>query len=258
MIYWIIGVAVVLILLAIWIGIANKNNGNNDKVNDGTQTENNITTENNTAGQDNVTTENNTASQDNTTTGNNTDNQDVNLTNYLNEQNAIMENMMVSMENVQGTGNAAVDFLYGMIPHHESAIDMAESLLKYGGQNEEIKTIAENIIVTQSEEIQQMQSLISDFEESLDVDTQKEEAYLQDYNNMIHSNMSHNMNTFGSVDEAFADGMIMHHQMAVDMSNAILKYTDYENIKELAQNIINIQQKEIQQMQEILDNIKQS
>ena len=53
--------------------------------------------------------------------------------------------------------------------------------------------------------------------------------------------MSHQ--TFKNVDEAFAKGMITHHQMAIDMSETILKYTDNSTIKNMAENIIDTRQK---------------
>lgn len=41
----------------------------------------------------------------------------------------------------------------------------------------------------------------------------------------------------------------MHHQMDIDMSKSILKYTQEEKVRTLAQNIINTQEKEITTMQ---------
>ena len=61
-----------------------------------------------------------------------------------------------------------------------------------------------------------------------------------------------------TVDEAFAEGMIMHHQMAVDMARDILEYTDYEEIRTMAQNIIDVQEKEIAQMEKILNDQQES
>lgn len=66
--------------------------------------------------------------------------------------------------------------------------------------------------------------------------------------------MSHS--TFKNVDEAFAKGMIIHHQMAIDMSKAILKYTDNETIINMAENIITVQEEEIEEMENILKTIK--
>jgi hypothetical protein len=39
-----------------------------------------------------------------------------------------------------------------MIPHHQGAIDMARSLLRYG-HNEQLRRLAQEIIVTQQQEI---------------------------------------------------------------------------------------------------------
>ena len=72
--------------------------------------------------------------------------------------------------------------------------------------------------------------------------------------------MSHHINPSGvdNIDQAFAEGMIMHHQMAVDMARDILEYTDYEEIRTMAQNIIDVQEKEIAQMEKILNDQQES
>ena len=61
--------------------------------------------------------------------------------------------------------------------------------------------------------------------------------------------------TPANVEAAFAEGMIMHHQMAVEMAQAILGNTDEEQVTILAQSIIEAQQTEIAQMQDILKRV---
>jgi uncharacterized protein (DUF305 family) len=55
------------------------------------------------------------------------------------------------------TGNADIDFMNGMIPHHQGAIDMAKVLLKYG-KDAQTRKLAKQIIADQEKEIALMQA----------------------------------------------------------------------------------------------------
>jgi len=46
------------------------------------------------------------------------------------------------------------------------------------------------------------------------------------------------------------DAMIPHHQSAIEMAQVALEKSDNPKIKELAENIISAQQREIEQMRE--------
>lgn len=64
--------------------------------------------------------------------------------------------MMKGMH-VTFSGNADVDFVRHMIPHHEGAIDMAKLQLQFG-KDPELRKMAENIIRDQEKEIGEMRA----------------------------------------------------------------------------------------------------
>jgi uncharacterized protein (DUF305 family) len=53
------------------------------------------------------------------------------------------------------TGNADIDFVKGMIPHHKGAVDMAKIVLQYG-KDAALKKLAQDIITAQDKEIEFM------------------------------------------------------------------------------------------------------
>jgi len=68
---------------------------------------------------------------------------------------AAMMKMHQPMTSTEMSGDPTHDFIMMMIPHHQSAIDMAQVLLKEPNADPEIKQMAEKIISDQQKEIDQ-------------------------------------------------------------------------------------------------------
>ena len=73
-----------------------------------------------------------------------------------------MSLMDQGMENALMTGNPDHDFAAMMIPHHQGAVDMAKLELLYG-KDSALRRLAQEIIVTQEQEIAVMQMRLKQF-----------------------------------------------------------------------------------------------
>src|SRR5207249_8127029 len=73
---------------------------------------------------------------------------------FLSENELAMTKMTADMA-VKPTGDVDHDFVEMMVPHHQGAIDMAQAVLRHG-HNEQLRRLAQEIIVTQQQEIAAM------------------------------------------------------------------------------------------------------
>ena len=141
---WVIGICVALVIIvAVAAAFANNRSGSDDGQTSESQTE---STSASAASQ----TETGSREQASSNSGNAADHSGHNghmnasgddLSRYLTEQDSIMMNMMEDMVIREKSGNASLDFLRGMIPHHEAAIKMSESYLNYQGKSDELKPL---------------------------------------------------------------------------------------------------------------------
>jgi uncharacterized protein (DUF305 family) len=73
---------------------------------------------------------------------------------FVSAMNAAIRTMMTNMQ-IQPSADIDKEFVDAMVPHHRGAIEMAEAELRYG-RNEQTRRLAQEIIVTQQEEIAAM------------------------------------------------------------------------------------------------------
>lgn len=175
---------------------------------------------------------------------------------YLEEQDVVISDMLKNMR-VKPSGSAELDFLVSIIPHSEASVELSKNYLLFGGSNKELKSLANEIIEEQTEEIEDMRKLIRTIQQSGITDKEKENGYLNLYNKMIssHQHITEETEASSNVEKAYIEGMVIHHQMAADMAKAILRYSSHHEIKDIAEDILEMQMEEISQMEEIFNNM---
>ncbi|MBD2307273.1 DUF305 domain-containing protein [Chroococcidiopsis sp. FACHB-1243] len=151
--------------------------------------------------------------------------------------------------------NYDLRFIDAMRMHHQGAIEMAKEA-QQKSKRSEIKKLASSIIADQNREIGQMKQWRQAWypkagDKPMAYDT-KMGRMMQMSSNQMQGMMM--MGELGAADSQFdlrfINAMISHHESAVTMAQDALKKSQRPEIKQLAQEIINAQQKEIAQMKQ--------
>lgn len=140
-------------------------------------------------------------------------------------------------------------FVAGMVPHHESAIEMAE-IAKDLGESDFVASLADDIISSQSEEIETLgkvdEELAAEGVEPGDLGVPEHMTGMDGDTASLES--------ADPFDEAFIDMMVPHHQGAIVMARVELEQGQNAELKKLAQEIIDAQSREIEEMNEFRES----
>ena len=131
-----------------------------------------------------------------------------------------------------------------MIPHHEQAIQMSELAL-LNSNEPEILALANEIKAAQGPEIEQMKSWGSSMMGS-------HAGHMMDEGMLSDDEMAQLKDTKGAeFDRLFLEGMIKHHQGAIEMADMIIDSAN-EEAALLGKNIVESQSAEIERMRQLL------
>ncbi len=163
--------------------------------------------------------------------------------------------MHMGME-IEFTGTTDIDFLRGMIPHHQGAVDMANIVLEHG-KNGRTKDLAQRILNAQKREIRWMNQMLDRIETNHGLHTHPDAPSTLEFkqqNITMHEGM--NIDFSGNADIDFVKGMIPHHEGALAMARTVLKYGNDQNVRLFALDVITDQQREIREMKRWLKQLQ--
>lgn len=144
------------------------------------------------------------------------------------------------------SGAADQHFIVEMIPHHQGAIDMAKVALEKSKQPEILK-LASDIIAAQTKEINDMTTWYKNWY-GADVPPGGMGMHMGGMTGDLTVLRTKSGSDF---DREFLTQMIPHHEMAIMMAQMI-RSSERPEMRQLAENIVTSQAREIQMMREWL------
>jgi len=145
-------------------------------------------------------------------------------------------------------------FIDTMTPHHQEAADMAQVALNRS-TNEEVRQLAEAIIAAQTAEIEQMAEWrVEWYPEAPQMSDDQTMQMMEDVGmmSMESGDMLAELCDEETVDVTFLELMIPHHESAIAMAEAALTEAEHDELRELAEVIVETQSAEITLMRDLL------
>lgn len=134
-------------------------------------------------------------------------------------------------------------FVADMIPHHESAVEMAR-IAERRGQSTFVKELAADITRTQKSEITTMKGIASRLDAA---GVEAESLGIAEHEMGMDADVSR-LQTAKPFDRVFIDMMVPHHQGAIRMARVELAKGSNAEAKQLATDIVAAQAREIRAM----------
>ena len=139
-------------------------------------------------------------------------------------------------------------FIDAMVPHHEGAIEMATAAKEAGLSQPELVKVADDILATQQLEINTMKDWRGEWFGSSMIDPKGAAALGLSESQMGMQHDADALTTSGDIDTDFAQMMITHHQGAIEMAKLAADNAEHDEIKDLAEEIISAQERELEVM----------
>lgn len=159
-----------------------------------------------------------------------------------------MHAMMSRMEALPKTNDPEIDFPKMMILHHQGAINMGKVQIAEG-KNDSLKRFAQKMIRAQEMEIQELTAILS----KQTVNNSVPKFTMEQMDHMMKMDQMADVQLItGDIDNDFATLMILHHNSAIENSEAYLMYGHDEELIKMALKMIDDQKKEIKELSDWL------
>lgn len=176
---------------------------------------------------------------------------------YLNKANNIIKNMEKILSNVAITGDVDIDYLNQMIALHSEEIQLSVIIQSYTS-NPQVIELASDIVDAENGELREMRILRDELLKDIKKNPEKEKEYLAKYKDILQKRFKElkEFKSLGSAEKDYLSIIALSNKTGIEISTELLKYSENNTVKKIAENIIKTKGQQIVEINRILPALK--
>lgn len=158
------------------------------------------------------------------------------------------------MLNMPMIGDVTIDFLQESIFYSETIKNVSNEFIKVTN-NEDIKTLAEEIIREQDDDVRSMKSILDECKNNIIENKDKEISYVEIYERILNDafqKISETYNKDLTIEEIYLNTMLVCYEGDLKMETTVLRYINNEKLKEETKNEIEKENKQVMKIKKKL------
>lgn len=169
----------------------------------------------------------------------------------------IIKNMERALNNIPITGDVDIDYLNQMIALHDEEIQLSLIIQSYTS-NPQIIELAGDILEAENGELREMRILRKELIKDVKKDAEKSKTYSDAYKDIIQKSFKDlkAYKSTGNAEKDYLNIMALNNKIGIELSANLLKHSQNDIVKKIAQNIIRIKGQQINDINRILPSIK--
>ena len=159
-----------------------------------------------------------------------------------------------NMLNMPMIGDVTIDFLQESIFYSETIKNVSNEFIKVTN-NEDIKTLAEEIIREQDDDVRSMKSILDECKNNIKENKDKEISYVEIYERILNDafqKISETYNKDLTIEEIYLNTMLVCYEGDLKMETTVLRYINNEKLKEETKNEIEKENKQVMRIKKKL------
>lgn len=158
------------------------------------------------------------------------------------------------MLNMPMIGDVTIDFLQESIFYSETIKNVSNEFIKVTN-NEDIRTLAEEIIREQDDDVRSMKSILDECKNNIIENKDKEISYVEIYERILNDafqKISETYNKDLTIEEIYLNTMLVCYEGDLKMETTVLRYINNEKLKEETKNEIEKENKQVMRIKKKL------